>query len=76
MDDDTIEDRLEEWSNTYPVLKYFKFTHLPEDLAMRSRRFAELALAMAFEMPGHPETAAGLRKLLEAKDCCVRAALP
>jgi hypothetical protein len=75
MDDDTIEDRLEEWTEKYVELQYFKFSHLPPDLAMRSRRFAELALAMASD-PYHPETAVGLRKLLEAKDCCVRAALP
>ena len=75
MDDDTIEDKLEEWSVKYTELQYFKFTHLPKDLAMRSRRFAELAIAMASD-PFHPEMAAGLRHLLEAKDCAVRAALP
>ena len=75
MDDDTIEDKLEEWTAKYAELKYFKFSHLPGDLAMRSRRFAELALAMASD-PFHPEMARGLRKLLEAKDCAVRAALP
>jgi hypothetical protein len=77
MDDDTLENRLEKWSFTYRILKYFKFSHLPEDLAMRSRHFAELALEMALVSDSyHPEMEEGLRKLLEAKDCCVRAALP
>jgi hypothetical protein len=35
-----------------------------------------LAEAMIVELPDGPELTAGLRKLLEAKDCFVRAALP
>ena len=30
---------------------------------------------MAFDLPSGPEDSAGLRKLLEAKDCFVRAGL-
>lgn len=61
---------------TYPVLKYFKYEHLPEPLKEVSKRISELAFSLADEFPeGKPEVAAGLRKLLEAKDCFVRARL-
>ncbi len=59
----------------YPIIAYFKFSHLPRHLHEVSRPFCDLAIKMA-ENGKHPqETAAGLRKLLEAKDCAVRAAL-
>lgn len=61
---------------TYPVLKYFKYEHLPANLQEISKRLAELAYNIANEFPeGKPEVSAGLRKLLEAKDCFVRARL-
>lgn len=56
------------------ILRYFKYDHLPENLAAVSRPFCELATLMANRSAG-PETTAGLRKLLESKDCFVRAAL-
>ena len=58
------------------LLKYFKYEHLPEHLQKVSKHFGELALKMARELPDNPETTTGLRKLLEAKDCCVRALVP
>lgn len=58
----------------YPILKYFAFDHLPEHLQAISQPFSMIANRMA-ELPEGPEVAAGLRKLLEAKDCAVRAAL-
>jgi len=59
----------------YPILQYFKFEHLPEHLQSISKPFGELALQMACSLPECQETEAGLRKLLEAKDCAVRAML-
>lgn len=59
----------------YPILRYFDYEHLPEGLQEISRPFASLALFMTSELPPGPEVSAGLRKLLEAKDCAVRAAL-
>lgn len=41
-----------------------------------SKPISELAHKMAEDLPGGPELTTGLRKLLEAKDCLVRAALP
>jgi hypothetical protein len=59
----------------YPILDYFRYEHLPAHLQQVSRPFAEIARTMAAELPEGPEVSAGLRKLLEAKDCLVRAAL-
>jgi len=62
--------------NQYQILKYFKYDHLPEKLQKISKPFHDQAQAMAkIETDNPAEIAAGLRKLLEAKDCAVRAAL-
>ena len=58
-----------------PILKYFAFAHLPANLQRVSRPIGELAHQMEETLPDGPEKSAGLRKLLEAKDCFVRAAL-
>jgi len=58
-----------------PILKYFAFEHLPPHLQEVSRPIGELAQKMVAELPPGPELSAGLRKLLEAKDCFVRAKL-
>ena len=57
------------------ILKYFKYEHLPRRLKIVSRPFCELANDMAKKLPASAELTAGLRKLLEAKDCIVRAVL-
>ena len=63
----------------FPILKYFGYEHLPEHLQDTSKRFYYLAHQMVMNDPegrnSPQETAAGLRKLLEAKDCFVRAQL-
>ena len=58
-----------------PILKYFEFEHLPGKLQTVSEPCFNLAWAMEAVLPPGPEKSAGLRKLLEAKDCFVRAAL-
>lgn len=61
---------------SYPILRYFAYEHLPPKLQAVSQPFHELAHKMVRENPASSaETSAGLRKLLEAKDCFVRAAL-
>ncbi|ALG14752.1 hypothetical protein [Kibdelosporangium phytohabitans] len=57
------------------LLKFFDYDHLPEHLQATSKACHDLAHAMADELPSGPELTAGLRKLLEAKDCFVRAVL-
>jgi len=58
------------------ILKYFAYDHLPTELQEFSKPFAELANRLAAALPPSAELTAGLRKLLEAKDCFVRARLP
>ncbi len=57
-----------------PIMKHFEFEHLPEDLKKVSQHFFSLAFKMDKELPDCAEKSAGMRKLLEAKDCMVRAA--
>lgn len=56
-------------------MRYFAWAHLPAHLQAVSRPIGELAEAMDRDLPDGAEKSAGLRKLLEAKDCFVRAAL-
>ncbi|MGW5616289.1 hypothetical protein [Streptomyces sp. NPDC003877] len=60
---------------TTHLLRYFEYAHLPAHLQVVSRPCADLAQRMTEALPDGPELTAGLRKLLEAKDCFVRAAL-
>ena len=58
------------------IMPFFKYEHLPEKLQAVSKPFGELAKTMGETLPlCNDETLTGLRKLLEAKDCFVRAAL-
>ncbi len=58
-----------------PIMKYFAYAHLPLHLQAVSAPIGKLAEAMDADLPDGAEKSAGLRKLLEAKDCFVRAAL-
>lgn len=58
-----------------PIMKYFRFAHLPENLQEVSRPVSDLAALMDITLPECDEKATGMRKLLEAKDCFVRARL-
>ena len=59
-----------------PMLKFFRFAHLPAHLQAFSQPFAVAALKVATDYPRNPERTVCLRKLLEAKDAGVRCALP
>lgn len=59
-----------------PIMRFFAYSHLPEGLQTVSRPIGQLAEEMERMLPDCAEKSAGLRKLLEAKDCLVRAALP
>jgi len=58
-----------------PLLQFFTFDHLPESLREVSALFGELADHIVKVLPRNPERTVALRKLLEAKDCAVRAKL-
>lgn len=55
------------------LLQFFAWGHLPERLQNVSRPFGELANVIMETLPRNPERTTALRKLLEAKDCAVRA---
>ncbi len=60
--------------NDYP-LQFFAYDHLPPHLQAISYPFHSLAQNIVETLPSNPERTVALRKLLEAKDCAVRAAL-
>jgi len=55
------------------MMRWFTWNHLPEHLRPISQCVAMLAEEMDRSLPESAEKTAGLRKLLEAKDCFVRA---
>lgn len=69
------------------LLQFFEYAHLPAHLQMVSKPFHDLAHALVKgdnvpeagtvtlggPLPANPERTVALRKLLEAKDCAVRA---
>lgn len=57
------------------IIKYFEYEHLPSNLKEVSKELCELARKLDNELPNCTEKSVGLRKLLEAKDCFVRAKL-
>jgi hypothetical protein len=57
------------------VDKYFAYEHLPPHLQEISKPLGKLAKLMDESLPDGAEKSAGMRKLLEAKDCFVRAKL-
>jgi len=61
---------------TTQLAQHFAYEHLRPELASVSKPCHDLAEAMIAALSDGPELTAGLRKLLEAKDCFVRAALP
>ena len=55
------------------TIQFFEYSHLPIQLQKVSQPIYELAHLMEEMLPDGPEKSAGMRKLLEAKDCFVRA---
>lgn len=55
--------------------KYFAHAHLPMKLQAVAKPLGLLASQLESLLPDGPEKSAGMRKLLEAKDCFVRTAL-
>lgn len=57
------------------ILQFFSYKHLPDYLQTISKPFHDLAINMIAELEDNSEREMMLRKLLEAKDCAVRARL-
>lgn len=61
---------------TNPIMEFFNYEHLSNPaLQGVSHSVYDLAKIMDEGLPNGPEKSAGLRKLLEAKDCFVRAVI-
>lgn len=58
------------------LLRFFAYEHLPAHLQDVSKPFCDLAHKVAHESNDPREATVAIRKLLEAKDAAVRAALP
>lgn len=58
------------------ILQWFHYAHLPPALRELSEPFCKHARRIVDTVPRSAERTAGLRKLLEAKDCIVRAGKP
>lgn len=57
------------------ILQYFQHEHLKGNLRDVAEGFSVFAHAIDESVPASAEKSAGLRKLLECKDCIVRASL-
>lgn len=57
------------------TMQFFAYEHLPAHLQEVSKPFGDLARSIDQSLPNNPEKSTALRKLLEAKDCAVRAVL-
>lgn len=74
MVDELIAD-LETAKEQEPMMQFFGFAHLPSHMQLVSKEFARLAVNILKTVPRNPERTVALRKLLESKDCAVRAAI-
>jgi len=61
--------------STQHLGRYFVYGHLPPHLQAISKPCSYLAAELMDRLPDGPELSTGLRKLVEAKDCFVRAAV-
>ena len=59
--------------STVQLVKYFAFAHLADRLRIISEIYAGAALDLLAQLSDGPELTAALRKLVESKDCAVRA---
>lgn len=70
-----VMDASDRHPGTAHIARYFDYAHLPEHLQAVSKPCHDLAEQMLQVLSDGPELTVALRKLLEAKDAFVRAAL-
>jgi len=70
-----LQGRIEAHAKGEALAQFFAFGHLPNNLREVSAKFAELAVEVLEQVPRNAERTVALRKLLESKDCAVRAVL-
>lgn len=57
------------------IMQFFTYSHLPKEIQAVSAPFGILAKQMIESLPDNSEKERALTRLLEAKDCAVRAKL-
>ncbi|MFE2046802.1 hypothetical protein ACFXAZ_38985 [Streptomyces sp. NPDC059477] len=57
--------------STVQAVRGLAYDHLPHSLRTVSKPFHELVAQMLRILPDDPELTAAIRKIREAKDCCV-----
>ncbi len=63
-------------STPHYLIRFFRYSpHLPKHLHVAAQPFHSLAVRLDASLPESSEKSMALRKLLEAKDCAVRAAI-
>ncbi|NBV42866.1 hypothetical protein EBR96_08895 [bacterium] len=70
-----IDEALKAASGEDPLLQFFAFAHLPEHLQAISAPFGAQAARIVVTLPRNPERTVALRKLLEAKNYTIHAAI-
>ena len=73
-DENTVGEMAEP-QRTNPIMKFFAYGHLPENLKAVSKPYSDMAEHLDGVLPDSAEKSVALRKLLESKDAAVRAAL-
>ena len=73
------EEKIKEHEEKFPILRFFRYKHLPPRLQYICQMFYETGHLLVLRLPdgecARAERQVALRKLLEAKDAAVRAAL-
>lgn len=54
-------------------MQFFAYGHLKPEFQAASKPFGDLAQWVVDNLPANPERTVALRRLLESKDCAVRA---
>lgn len=73
--DDVRHERDGVTHDTEHIMQFFAYGHLPPHLQEASKPFSDVADNVIATLPRNPERTVALRKLLEAKDAAVRAAV-
>ena len=78
MSEPLVESPVDPFAERHPgtrhVLKFFDYDRFPEEIKPIGWAFHDLAHGLVAKLPDDPELVAGLRKLMEARNCMIRLA--
>lgn len=57
------------------MIKWLSYEHLPKELQPIVQKYHNMGLIICGTIPSGPERTVALRKLVESKDCAVRAVI-